>query len=297
MRRALEAFKTGDAVLLPIALRVPFRDRSYWTFPHTLLTLSTIIRYNSFKNSETGKDRKERSQRAEVTAPEPLPDDSQNKDDDEEDEDKKIDFKQGQRNGRYDEWIPGKEAMDPWQEVVIDEDSGREKGNDQCPGDQADGVEEIHHLPGHETRDHGKDKDPVAKPPERLIAQSPGPFLFPEKNSVEEIDRSAHRAEPTTEKITKDENEEEHPEGREHPHDDLFLRKNRDDPDEGIESKIEINRYLQFKGEGGSNDQIEKEKEGKGLNRPSQVRDCPVHVALTFFTRTFERSISPSLKS
>jgi len=94
--------------------------------------------------------------------------------------------------------------MDQGQEVVIDEDGRREKGDDQRPGDQADGVEDIHHLPGHETGDHGKDKDPVAKPHERLIAQSPNPFLFSEENSVEEIDRGAHGAEPTTEKITKD---------------------------------------------------------------------------------------------
>jgi hypothetical protein len=39
------------------------------------------------------------------------------------------------------------------------------------------------------------------------------------------------------------------------------------------------------------NDEVEKETERKDLNRPSQVRDGSLHVALTFLTRTFERSI------
>jgi hypothetical protein len=39
------------------------------------------------------------------------------------------------------------------------------------------------------------------------------------------------------------------------------------------------------------NDEVEKETERNDLNRPSQVRDGSLHVALTFLTRTFERSI------
>jgi hypothetical protein len=39
------------------------------------------------------------------------------------------------------------------------------------------------------------------------------------------------------------------------------------------------------------NNEVEKETERKDLNRPSQVRNGYLHVALTLLTRTFERSI------
>jgi hypothetical protein len=183
------------------------------------------------------------------------------------------------------------------QEVVEDEDGGRVNGDDQRPGDQADGVEEIHDLKGHETCYHGKDKDTIAEPSKWLIAKTLGPLLFPEENSIEEIDRTPHGAEPSTKEIAKDENEKEHPEAREHPQNELLLCEDRDDSDEGIEPKVEIDGDLHLEWKGGPKDQIEKEAKGKGLNRPSRVSDQACHVALTFFTRTLERSISPNPNS
>ena len=130
-----------------------------------------------------------------------------------------------------------------------------------------------------------------------MIIKTLTPLLFPEENSIEEVDRGPHGAKPSAEEIAKDENEEEDPEAREHPQDHILLCENGDDSDERIESKVEIDRDLQFKGKGRPKDQIEKETKGKGLNGPSQVGDRSCHVALTFFTRIFERSISPNPNS
>jgi hypothetical protein len=93
-----------------------------------------------------------------------------------------------------------------------------------------------------------------------LILQLLSSFLFPEEDPIEEVDRCTHRTEPATEKIAKDHYKKEHPKGREHSQDEPLLREDGNDPDEGIEPEIEIYRNLQFKGEGGLEDQIEKEE-------------------------------------
>ncbi len=179
------------------------------------------------------------------------------------------------------------------QEVVKDEDGGRIKGDNKCPGDQTNRIEEIQQLPGHESCNNGKEKDAVAQSSEGLIIKPLGSFLFPKEDSIKEVDRCTHRAEPTAEEIAKDHHKKEHSEGREHSQDDTLLCEDCNDSDEGIESKVEIHRDLQFEGESCLEDQIEKEAERKGLNRPPQVRDHSSHVALTLFIRTFERLISP----
>jgi hypothetical protein len=152
--------------------------------------------------------------------------------------------------------------------MVEDEDGRRVKGDDQCPGDQTDGVQEVHHLKGHQAGYNGKDEDTVTESSQRLVIGIPGgtfggtfwgtfgPFLFSEENSIEEIDRSPHGAEPTTEEIAEEENEEENPESRKHSKDDLFLCEDRDDPDEWIEPKVEINRNFHFKGKSRAKDEI-----------------------------------------
>jgi hypothetical protein len=68
---------------------------------------------------------------------------------------------------------------------------------------------------------------------------------------IEEVDRRPHRTEPTAEEIAKDHHEKENSKGWKHPQNDIFLGKNRDDPDEGIEAKVKIYRNLQFEGESG----------------------------------------------
>jgi len=144
--------------------------------------------------------------------------------------------------------------LNPGEEVVEDKDDRRVRGDDQCSSDQTDWIENVHHLPGHEARCNGKDKDTITKPSERLITKIFGPFLFPEEDSIKEIDRCPHGAEPTTEKISKDKNEEKHSKSRKHPQDDPLLRKDGDHSDEGIESEVEINRNLQFERKGSTND-------------------------------------------
>ena len=123
-------------------------------------------------------------------------------------------------------------------------------------------------MKGHEPCNHRKEKDAVAEPPKRLIIETLGPLLLTEENPIEEIDRHTHGTEPSTEEITQDQNKKEDPKGREHPQDEALLGQDSDDSDERVKSKVEINSDLQFQGEGRLDDQIEKETEGEGLNRP-----------------------------
>jgi len=152
--------------------------------------------------------------------------------------------------------------------MVEYKDGGRIKRNNHRSRNQTDGVKKIHDLEGHKTCDHGKDKNTVAKPSEQLIVKTFSTPLFPEEDSIEEIDGGSHGTKPPAEEIAKDKNEEKHPEGRKHSQDNPFFCEDRDDPDKGIESKVEIYRNLKFEWEGGSNNQIEEEEKGKGLNRP-----------------------------
>ena len=146
--------------------------------------------------------------------------------------------------------------------MIENKDSGRIKRDDQRAGDETDRVKKVHHLKCHEACYHGKNKDAISKSSERLIVKTFGPLVFPEENSIEEVDGSPHGAEPTAEEIAKDKNEEQYPEARQHPQDDLFLGENRDDSDERIESKVEINRDSQFEWKSGLNDQVEKKTKG-----------------------------------
>ncbi len=182
-------------------------------------------------------------------------------------------------------------------ERIKDEDGRRIERNDQGAGDEADGVENVHHLKGHQACHKRKDKNSVAEPSEGLIVNALRPLLFPEENSVEKIDGGAHGAEPSAKEISKNKNDDEHSEGRKHPQDNLFLRQKSNDPDKGIEPKVEVHRDFQLKGKSGLEDEIEKEEKGKGLNRPSQIGNRFFHAAVTFFTRTFERLIWPRPKS
>ncbi len=295
--RAFETFETGDTVLLAVVLGSLLRNGSHRTLLYTLLTVSAIIGHGSFENPETGKDRKEGPQRAEITAPEPFPDHSEGQDTDEKDENEEIDLEDGQGDGRHGERILWKKTLNLREKMIEDIDRRRVKGDDQGPGDQTDGIEKVHHLESHEARNDGENKDAVAKPSERLIVKRFGPLFFPEEESIEEVDDRSHGAEPPAEEVAEDHDKKEHPEGGKHPHDNPFVSKDRNDADEGIEPKIEVDRNLQLEGEGGLKDQIEKKEKGEGLNRPPQVRDYLCHVALTFLTRTFERSISPNPKS
>jgi hypothetical protein len=183
------------------------------------------------------------------------------------------------------------------EEVIKDKDGRRIKGDDKGSSDEADGIENIHHLKGHQACHKRKDKNSVPEPSQRLVTGLLGSFSLPEKNPVEKIDGGAHGAEPSTKEIAKNKNDEEHSEGRKHSQDDLFLREDRNDPDKGINAKVEVHRDFQFKGESRLDDEIEKEEKGKDLNRPPQVGERFFHVAVTFFTRTFERLIWPKPKS
>ena len=182
-------------------------------------------------------------------------------------------------------------------EVIKDKDGGGVECDDKGASDEADGVENIHDLKGHQACHKGKDKNSVAEPPEGLIVKALRPLLFSEENSIEKIDGGAHGAEPSTKEIAKNKNDEEDSEGRKHSHDDLFLREERNDPDKRIKAKVEVHRDFQFKGKSSLDDEIEKEEKRKGLNRPPQVGDRFFHAAVTFFIRTFERLIWPRPKS
>ena len=175
--------------------------------------------------------------------------------------------------------------------MIEDQNHRRIKGNDQCPGDQADRVEEIHDLESHQTSGQGEDKDAVTEPSQGLVIKSLHPLLFSEEDSIEEVNRRAHGTEPPAEEVSEDDHEKEDSKSWKHPQNDLSLSEDRDRGDKRIEPKIEVNRYLQLQRESGLNNEVEKETERKDLNRPSQVRDGSLHVALTLLTRTFERSI------
>ena len=181
--------------------------------------------------------------------------------------------------------------------MVKDKYRRRVEGDDQCSGDQTDRVEKIHHLKGHESRDKGKEKDAVTESSERLIIKTLRPLPFPEENSIKEVDRGPHGAEPSAEEISEDHHKKQYTKTGKHSEDDILLGEDGDDPDEGIETKVEINRDPQLKGKSSLKNEIEKEAERDGLNRPPQVRDGSLHVALTFLTRTFERSIWPNPNS
>jgi hypothetical protein len=144
--------------------------------------------------------------------------------------------------------------------VIKNKDGRRIECDDQGSSDQADRVENIHHLKGHQACHKRKHKNPVAEPSEGLIVKALRPLLFSEENSVEKIDGGAHGAEPSAKEIAKNNNDEEHPEGRKHPQDNFFLRQKRNDPDKGIKAKVEVHRDFQLKGESGLNDEIEKEE-------------------------------------
>ena len=183
------------------------------------------------------------------------------------------------------------------EKMVVHINGWRIKGNHHRPGNKADGIQKIHHLKGHQPSADRKNEDTVTEPPQGPIVKRLFLFLFLKEDSIEEIDCSPHGAKPSTEEITEDEDEKKDPKGGQHPPDNLFLRKEGYDSNERIESQVEIDRNLQFEGKSSLNDQIKKEEEGENLNRPSQVRDYFCHVAVTLFTRTFERSISPNPNS
>ena len=270
MGRTFEAFETGDAVLLVVVFRSPFRDSSHRTLLHTLLTVSTIISDGSFENPETGENREKSPEGAEITTPEPLLDHSEGQYADEKDEDEEIDFENRQGDVRHEERILWKEALNLREKMIKDIDRRRVKGDNQGPCKQTDGIEKVHHLESHEARNDGEDEDSVAKPPEGLIVERFSPLLFPEEESIEEVDDRHHGAEPSAEEVSEDHHKEEHPEGRKHPKDHIFLSQYRNDSNEGIESKIEIDRNPYLHRKSGLDDQIEKKEEGKGLNRSSQ---------------------------
>ncbi len=138
--------------------------------------------------------------------------------------------------------------------MIEDKDDGRVKSDDQGPGDQTDRIEEVHHLKSHQSCCKGEDKHTIAKSSEGLVTKTLGRFPFPEKNPVEKIDGRAHRAEPSAEEIPEDENEEEHPDGRQHPQNEIFLGQDGDDGDKGIEPEVEIHRDFYFKRECGLDD-------------------------------------------
>jgi hypothetical protein len=191
----------------------------------------------------------------------------------------------------------GEKILDLGEKVIKDEDGRRVECDHQRAGDEADGVENVHDLKGHQACYKRKHKNSVAEPSEGLIAKAFRPLFFSEENSVKKIDGGAHGADPSAKEISKNKNDDEHSEGRKHPQDDLFLREKCDDPDEGIEPKVEVHRDFQLKGKCGLDDEIEKEEKRKCLNRPSQVGNRFFHAAVTFFIRTFERLIWPRPKS
>ena len=210
---------------MAVGLRSLFRNGSHRTLLHTLLTVSAIIGHGSFENPETGKNREKSPKGAEITTPEPLPDHSEGQYADEKDENEEIDFEDGQGNVRHEERILWKKALNLREKMIKDIDRRRVKGDNQGPRKQTDGIEKIHHLESHEARNDGENKDPVAKPSERLIVKRFGPFFFPEEQSVEEVDDRSHGAEPPTEEVTEDHDKEEHPEGGKHPFNNPLVSK------------------------------------------------------------------------
>jgi hypothetical protein len=101
-------------------------------------------------------------------------------------------------------------------EGIKNKDSRRIECDDKGSSDEADGVENVHHLKGHHACHKGKDKNSVPELSQRLVIGLLGPFSLPEENPVEKINGGAHRAKPSTKEIAKNNNNEEHSEGREH---------------------------------------------------------------------------------
>ena len=180
-------------------------EHSFTHFPHW--THSSLTDRRTIRRREV--ERKKSSQRAEVAAPEPLPDHSQRQNSREEKEDQQVDLEDGQLHRRKDKRIPGKKPLNLREKMIVDIDRGRIKGDDQGPGNEADGVQKIQHLQAHEPRSQGKNKDPVAKSSKGLIIKRLGPFLLPEEDSVEEVDGRPHGAEPSAEEIAEDHHQEE----------------------------------------------------------------------------------------
>jgi hypothetical protein len=292
--RAFKAFETGDAILLAVTLRIIRRDRSQRTILYTLLTPGAVIGDGAPEDTKTGGDRKEGSKRAEVTAPESFSDDPQGKDGDEDSEDEKVDFEERQGKGRKNVRIPRKKALDPWDQTIEDEDGRGVNGDDQCSGDQADGIEQVEQLPGHRSRSQGEEEDPIAKPSERLVVESLWPLLFPEEKAVEEIEGGAHGAKPSAKEIAEDDDEKEDPKGRKHLFDNPLARKQGNHSDEGVKAKVKVDRDLHVERKGRMDDEVNQETEKESLGDPSQRQDRFRHVAVTFFILTFERSIWPS---
>jgi hypothetical protein len=114
--------------------------------------------------------------------------------------------------------------------------------DDKGSGDEADGIENIHHLKSHQACHKRKEKNSVTEPSEGLIAKALRPLLFSEEHSIKKVDGLAHGAEPSTKEITKNKNNEEHSDGRKHPQNDLFLRQNRNDPNKRVKPKVEVYR-------------------------------------------------------
>lgn len=187
--------------------------------------------------------------------------------------------------------IPWENHLNFRDQVVEHIDGGRIKGNNEGSREEADWIEKIEQLPCHEARGQGKEKNSVAEPPQGLLVEPLRPLLLSEKDPIKEIDSGSHRAEPPTEEIAKNGDEEKNSEGREHAKDELLLSEKSDNGDEGIESQIEINRNLQLEREGGPNDQVEEEQKRKGLGGPSESLNRSCHVALTLLTWTLARSI------
>ncbi len=206
--------------------------------------MGTVIGYGPSQNTEARKDREESPQRAKITTPESFTYHPQSKDDNKDNKDKEIDLEQRQRHRRNDERVFGENALNLRQEFIEDKYRRGVKRDDQRPCDETDGIEKIHHLKGREACDDGKEKDPIAQSSERLIIKPFRSFLFTEEDSVEEVDCCTHRAEPTAEEIAKDHHQKENSERWEHPQDNILLGENRDDPDEGVETKIKIHRDL-----------------------------------------------------
>ena len=64
-------------------------------------------------------------------------------------------------------------------EGIKDKDGRRIKCDDKGSGDEADGIENIHHLKGHQACHKRKDKNSVAEPSEGLIIKLLRPFSSP----------------------------------------------------------------------------------------------------------------------
>jgi hypothetical protein len=109
-------------------------------------------------------------------------------------------------------------------EGIKNKDGRRIKCNNKGSSDEADGIEDIHHLKGHQACHKREEKNSIPELSERLIIRILGSFSLLEENPVEKIDRGAHGAKPATKEIAKDKNNKEHSESRKHSQDEFFLR-------------------------------------------------------------------------